>query len=389
MARSTARWWSAALSVFLAGGLASGWAPLALAQVSEPPAEEEQESVPAAGSPEEAWQQVMGPKDGDTKFAKRGKAVFEVMKHDFGEIYDHEMVETTFTFVNKGEGELLISNIKADCGCTVPELPKKRFAPGESGEVHVKFNPLHKRGILTQNIALTTNDTEQPVVTIQVGARVKPVIMIEPSVLNFNQGIIGETMTQNCAVIGRGEDFAITLATVAGVEGMSVEILSTERVEVDGEMVTRANLAVHFTPTAPGPSQGTISARTNDERRPFVSVPINTTVLGDLLISPDRLVMQRLSPGQDFSYDFKVLNRKGSTFNIEDILYTSTLDKLKITWKPIPPEEAGDMPGYVVTLAGRLPKDAFLLRGTLKIKTDYEMQREAEFQFYGTTRRPN
>ena len=45
--------------------------------------------------------------------------------HDFGTINEGDVVETEFIVKNVGETNLVISDAKGSCGCTVPEPPKE------------------------------------------------------------------------------------------------------------------------------------------------------------------------------------------------------------------------------------------------------------------------
>lgn len=66
---------------------------------------------------------------------------FEKSEHDFGTIEQNTPQETIFKFTNTGTGPLIITDASSSCGCTVPEYPKNTpVAPGESGELLVKFN---------------------------------------------------------------------------------------------------------------------------------------------------------------------------------------------------------------------------------------------------------
>lgn len=65
---------------------------------------------------------------------------FEEKTYDFGTVEQGTHVEHLFTFTNTGDADLIISNAKGSCGCTVPEYPKEPIAPGETGEMLVKFN---------------------------------------------------------------------------------------------------------------------------------------------------------------------------------------------------------------------------------------------------------
>lgn len=65
---------------------------------------------------------------------------FDKTEHDFGRIAQGTNVEHLFTFTNTGEAPLVLSDAKASCGCTVPTFTKDPIAPGEKGEMLVKFN---------------------------------------------------------------------------------------------------------------------------------------------------------------------------------------------------------------------------------------------------------
>src|SRR5690349_24340577 len=59
---------------------------------------------------------------------------------DFGKIKVGHPVTQEFTFINKGDAELVISSVKASCGCTVAEYSKDPIAPGASGFVKATYN---------------------------------------------------------------------------------------------------------------------------------------------------------------------------------------------------------------------------------------------------------
>lgn len=66
---------------------------------------------------------------------------FNKTSHDFGTINEGDKVETNYEFTNTGKSALLITRIKASCGCTVPSgWTKEPILPGESSKFTVKFN---------------------------------------------------------------------------------------------------------------------------------------------------------------------------------------------------------------------------------------------------------
>jgi len=65
---------------------------------------------------------------------------FEQTTYNFGNI-DYEGNGTCeFVFKNTGNEPLLLTNVKATCGCTTPTWPKGPIKKGESGTIVVKYN---------------------------------------------------------------------------------------------------------------------------------------------------------------------------------------------------------------------------------------------------------
>ena len=64
---------------------------------------------------------------------------FESLIHDYGEVGAATRNTCEFKFKNTGDALLKISKVHAPCGCTVPTLTRKEFAPGESGTLTVIF----------------------------------------------------------------------------------------------------------------------------------------------------------------------------------------------------------------------------------------------------------
>ncbi len=92
----------------------------------------------------------------DAESGKFPAISFEEEQFDFGTIDQGTAVEHVFKFKNTGEAPLLIVNAKSSCGCTVPEWTKDPIAPGDSGEMLVKFNGSGQNQV-SKTVTLTTN----------------------------------------------------------------------------------------------------------------------------------------------------------------------------------------------------------------------------------------
>jgi len=98
---------------------------------------------------------------------------FAQTEHDFGTINEGDVVEHKFTFTNTGNKPLVIVSAKGSCGCTVPEWPKEPIAPGEGGEMLVKFNSNGKPNLQNKQVTITAN-TEAGKEVIKIKAMVTP-----------------------------------------------------------------------------------------------------------------------------------------------------------------------------------------------------------------------
>jgi hypothetical protein len=77
---------------------------------------------------------------------------------NFGNVNMGEKVQVAFKFRNIGTKPLYLTNVRAGCGCTVPDFTKGAIAPGKEGEVTGAFdtNKAHA-GEVRKNIFVTTN----------------------------------------------------------------------------------------------------------------------------------------------------------------------------------------------------------------------------------------
>jgi hypothetical protein len=96
--------------------------------------------------------------------------VFNKIVHDYGTIEKGSDGTSIFTFTNKGQKPLVLSNVRASCGCTVPEWPKQPVAPGETGEIKVSYNT-NIAGNFNKTITVSSNAANSTV-TLRVRGNV-------------------------------------------------------------------------------------------------------------------------------------------------------------------------------------------------------------------------
>jgi len=99
---------------------------------------------------------------------------FKEKVHNFGKIYEEKGdVSYDFIFKNTGNKELTLTNVKASCGCTTPDWPKYPIKPGETGTIHVSYNPVNRPGPFNKSITISSNAKNNTVV-LKISGEVIP-----------------------------------------------------------------------------------------------------------------------------------------------------------------------------------------------------------------------
>ena len=76
---------------------------------------------------------------------------------DLGKVKEGKVVEVSYRFKNTGDKPLVIVNVTASCGCTVPEKPEEPIAPGAEGVIKAKFDSQGRKGVNDKHISVDAN----------------------------------------------------------------------------------------------------------------------------------------------------------------------------------------------------------------------------------------
>ncbi len=90
--------------------------------------------------------------------AQQPVITFSKTQHDFGKINEGDgRVTTIFEFKNEGMEPLVLSNVRASCGCTTPKWTNSPVEPGQTGTITVTYNPNGRPGKFTKTVTVTSN----------------------------------------------------------------------------------------------------------------------------------------------------------------------------------------------------------------------------------------
>jgi len=65
---------------------------------------------------------------------------FDKTTLDYGKIGKNSDGERVFVVTNKGDKPLIITNVKASCGCTTPKWDKEPILPGKTANLKVGYD---------------------------------------------------------------------------------------------------------------------------------------------------------------------------------------------------------------------------------------------------------
>ncbi|MEQ8768709.1 MAG: DUF1573 domain-containing protein [Planctomycetota bacterium] len=136
--------------------------------------------------------------------------VFESLEHDFGRIYQGEKREHTYQFVNEGEGDLIIKDVRPTCGCTVGDVSSKFLRPGEKATIDIDFDSTKFSGPVTKFIKVFSNDPQRQVLDLKFTAEIVRLFETNPPLVNFLDVYKGDTPEKSVTITATdGSDFEV------------------------------------------------------------------------------------------------------------------------------------------------------------------------------------
>ena len=96
---------------------------------------------------------------------------FDTDTIDYGEITKGSDGVRTFNFENIGDAPLEIQGVRSSCGCTIPKKPEKPIAPGEKGEITVRYDT-NRVGVFRKTITVNTNVSSNSIIALKIKGNV-------------------------------------------------------------------------------------------------------------------------------------------------------------------------------------------------------------------------
>lgn len=243
-------------------------------------------------------------------YANRRTAVYlakprfsiDVMEHDFGEITQGSVVKHTFKIRNTGDAPLEIT-ARPSCGCVVPKYDNV-IAPGQEGSLEAQLSTAGFRGAQIKTIQITSNDPDNPSLTLRLTANIRTAIEVRPSETIQMRLSANAPTTQEVELIA---------STSEPLEIQQVNVPAPyAKAEVQKIDDKRAKIVITVQPDAPaGRSNFLVLARTNLQAMPQVT--INVVCEKGIIVTPTTVFFGAIGSATPLPIERTVLLSRSDT----------------------------------------------------------------------------
>lgn len=289
---------------------------------------------------------------------------------DFGRVTQGAVLHHTYDLHSAGNQDLVITQIKPTCGCTVAKLMVENEAgemveyvygdpikPGRKMELPAKMHTKNKRGNQTVRINVFSND---PRATMQLGmtASIDPFFNINPGFLTFGKISVGEEIVKTATIsTAKGQPMSLSIREHTQPAGASIT-LEPKNPDADGRSrsweltvtlgpdLPEGNLARQLQLLSDIEIEGQELAEGEVPETYEASVTVSAEVVGPFTYTPAYLSMGLVRPGELRTRSVRI---DGHDANF---LLAENLPSLRIVGLPIPNEpgayEAWDLAEFFV-----------------------------------------
>jgi hypothetical protein len=230
----------------------------------------------------------------------KGTLVLSTTEWDFGTKWYGEDCETEITLENAGSGPLRISRVTSSCGCTVAKPTKAPrwegmvLTPGEKETMRLSYNTKKVRARVSQVVTIASNDPDAPTVRIQVKGSIKHPLKMTPTQRIIFTNLDSETQETRDLTLQSNLDEPLHLELQPLPENAKFDV----KLETVEEGQTYKLTAKTKPPLNRGSNAVNVILKTDTERFPQISIPVNAYVIPRVRVSPIALYVPRASKSE-------------------------------------------------------------------------------------------
>ncbi|MHC5082696.1 MAG: DUF1573 domain-containing protein [Planctomycetota bacterium] len=229
---------------------------------------------------------------------------------DLGNVGPGSSHSGQYEFTNTGKATLKIQRIQSTCGCTVPELKIKEYAPGESGTIKVKFKAPKTKGNVSKHLYIISNDSKTP----RFGLEIKCQVMVKVDVTPENVDLRFDQDN-------------------AGMGDIVVKSLDNREFSIKSVVISRETMKIDFDPAQKAKQftlkpivdlakldkypTGTIQIKADHPQSG--SLRVRYTAKPNYEVSRPRIILQNIEPGKMLEKDVVIRSNYGKPVEITSV----------------------------------------------------------------------
>ena len=284
--------------------------------------------------------------------------------NDAGIVPKGKVIETTFVVKNHGGSDLVISDARPGCGCTVAAFDKV-IKPGGEGKVTTSVDTKSFSGPISKSVLLVSNDPERGQINLFIKATVKPFVDILPQAYVRLSVVKGDTDARDVIIVSEEKSFKPTIQEAAQPYVKAEIAPAGEKDKLPGHPGEQWKLHITVTADAPeGLLNAPIRVATGVSQQPNIEIPVSGIVRARVSVTPVMVNFGNFTAGKDpITRNIVVTNNKpGSPIKV-----TKAEVSIPGFITDVVPTQEGVSYTVVVKAGNKIKKGT--LEGTVKLYT--------------------
>jgi hypothetical protein len=283
---------------------------------------------------------------------------------DVGTIAKGQVIDATFVVKNTGGSDLVISDARPSCGCTVASFDKL-IKPGGEGKVVSSVDTKTFSGPISKSILLVSNDPDRPQLNLFVKANVKPFVDVLPQPFVRFSVIKGDGAGQDVILLSDEKTFKPTVAETSQPYVKAEILPAGDKDKIPGRAGEQYRLRISVTGDAPdGLLNAPLRINTGVAQQPTLEIPVSGIVRPRVSVTPVMVNFGNFTAGKDpITRNIIVTNNKPGV----PVKVTKAEVSVPGFVTDVVPTQEGISYTVVVKASERVKKGA--LQGTVKLYT--------------------
>ena len=302
---------------------------------------------------------------------------FATPVYDFGKVSAGTIVKYDYVFTNTGNAMLTVSDVKVSCGCTTAGTWQRQVEPGKTGSIPIQFNSVNLSGPVLKSVSVTCNDSNQPMVALQLRGTIWKPIDVIPTYAVFN--LLADSLTNETKAV-RIVNYTSEPLTLSAPESGNKSFSAEIKTIIPGKEFELLITAVPpFTGTV---IQTPILVKTSSTNVPVISVNAIAMIQQAIMVMPNQITLRSAPLPPNTLTGVTVRNNSATQVTITEPTVTFVTSRLEAdanlaVAKPIPGVEASMkelQPGRVFNIVVRFPEGFEIppgQRAELSLKTSH------------------